>query len=173
MLVFEKPPRRARPTHPRVKLLRRTRGCGWVWLARWRDPDTGRSKEVSLDRLGLTTESARRGWCAVKSRSILQRRADLLSGAALAASTDLAGAVADFYTRRATLEKTTLASYRNGTDASLLGRTRSAWRPRRRSRPSTSWIFGRGGPCGRFLCRPPAGIAAIAFRRRNDAVPSR
>ncbi len=119
MLVFEKSPRRIRPSHPGVKLLRRIRGRGDVWLARWRDPDTGRSKEVSLDRLGLTTEDARRGWCVVKSRAILQRRAELLSGAEPVAATDLAGAVAEFYTRRATLKSSTLAGYRNGTDGFL------------------------------------------------------
>ncbi len=119
MLVFEKSPRRIRPSHPGVKLLRRIRGRGDVWLARWRDPDSGRSKEVSLDRLGLTTEIARRGWCAAKSRTILQRRAELLSGAELIAATDLAGAVAEFYTRRATLKSSSLAGYRNGTDGFL------------------------------------------------------
>lgn len=119
MLVFEKPPRRARPTHPGVKLLRRTRGCGWVWLARWVDPDSGRSTELSLDRLGLNTDVARRAWAVAKSRAILQRRAELLSGAVTASTTDLAGAVAEFYTRRSTLKATTLSSYRNGTDGFL------------------------------------------------------
>ena len=105
------PPRRIRPTHPEVKLLRRMRSRG--------DPDSGRSKEVGLDRLGLTTEVARCGWAAAKSRAVLQRRAELLSGAATAATTDLAGAIGDFYTRRATLKTSTLAGYRNGIDGFL------------------------------------------------------
>ncbi len=105
--------------HPGVKLLRRTRSRGGVWLARWVDPVSGRSKELSLDRLGLITEDARRGWCELKSRAILQRRSELLSGAAMVAATDLASAVAEFFTRRATLKKVTLASYRNGTDGFL------------------------------------------------------
>ncbi len=75
--------------------------------------------EVSLDRLGLTTEIARRGWAAAKSRAILQRRAELLSGAATAATMDLAVAVNEFYTRRATLKTSTLVGYRNGTDGFL------------------------------------------------------
>lgn len=110
---------RARTRHPGLKLLRRVRHCGVVWLARWVDPDSGRSKEVSLDRLGLNTDVARRGWCAAKSRAILQRRAELLSGAVTASTTDLAGAVAEFYARRSTLKATTLSSYRNGTDGFL------------------------------------------------------
>lgn len=108
-----------RTRHPGVRLLRRERGNGGVWLARWRDPDTGRAREISLNRLGLTNEDSRRGWCVVKSRAILQRRAVLLSGAAPVAATDLASAVAEFYTRRATLKKVTLVSYRNGTDGFL------------------------------------------------------
>ena len=111
--------RKVRTRHPGVKLLRRERGNGGVWLARWRDPDTGRSKELSLGRLGLTTEDARRDWCVAKSRAILQRRAELLSGAAPVAATDLAGAVAEFFARRETLKTSTLASYRNGTDGFL------------------------------------------------------
>ncbi|MCC6149484.1 MAG: hypothetical protein IT461_04465 [Planctomycetes bacterium] len=110
---------RARTRHPGLKLLRRVRHCGVVWLARWVDPDSGRSKEVSLDRLGLNTDVARRGWCAAKSRAVLQRWAELLSGAVTASTTDLAGAVAEFYARRSTLKATTLSSYRNGTDGFL------------------------------------------------------
>ncbi|MBP9893163.1 MAG: hypothetical protein KBG84_14770, partial [Planctomycetes bacterium] len=102
-----------------MKILRRVRMSGVVWIARWVDPDTNRAKEVSLHRLGLTSEESRRGWCAAKSRAILQRRAELLSGAELIAATDLAGAVAEFYTRRATLKSSTLAGYRNGTDGFL------------------------------------------------------
>ncbi len=73
MLIAKQPHLVNHRHHPGVKLLRRIRGRGEVWLARWRDPDTGRSKEVSLDQLGLTSEDARRGWCVLKSRAILQR----------------------------------------------------------------------------------------------------
>ncbi len=102
-----------------MKLLRRVRRTGTVWLARWVDPDTGRTKEVSLGRLGLNSDEARLGWCVIKSRSIHLRRAELLSGAALVSVTAVDDAVAEFYTRRATLKKVTLASYRNGTDGFL------------------------------------------------------
>lgn len=119
MLIAKHPRSANHRRHPGVKLICRRRANGHTWLARWVDPDSGRSLEVSLDRLGLTTEIARRGWAAAKSRAILQRRAELLSGAATAATTDLAGAVAEFYTRRATLKTSTLAGYRNGTDGFL------------------------------------------------------
>lgn len=52
--------RGSRSPHPGVKLLRRARANGLVWIARWRDPETGLSKEVTLDRLGLTSDAARR-----------------------------------------------------------------------------------------------------------------
>jgi len=111
--------RQARTRHPGVKLLSRVRRTGTVWLARWVDPDTGRTKEVSLARLGLNSDEARVGWCKTKSRSIHQRRADLLSGVEPIQVTAIADAVDEFYLRRATLKKVTLASYRNGTDGFL------------------------------------------------------
>lgn len=95
----------------------RVRRRGAVWMARWVDPDTGKSTEVSLSRLGLDSAEARHTWCVAKSRSLLQRRADLLSGVEVVTITEVTGAIAEFYMRRATLQNTTLASYRNGTNA--------------------------------------------------------
>lgn len=96
MLTTEKPRPRTRTSHPGVKLLRRVRVTGTVWLARWVDPDTGRAKEVTLARLGLTSDESRVGWCATNSRTILQRRADLVSGAALVSTTAVADAISTF-----------------------------------------------------------------------------
>lgn len=120
MLEIQKTRRRPRTSHPGVKLLRRVRARGVVWLARWVDPDAKCVKEVSLHRLGLMSKEARRAWCVTKSRSIQQRRADILSGAALVTTTALPAAVGEFFVRRSTLCASTLASYLQGTDAFLL-----------------------------------------------------
>jgi hypothetical protein len=162
--------RQARTRHPGVKLLSRVRRTGTVWLARWVDPDTGRTKEVSLARLGLNSDEARVGWCKTKSRSIHQRRADLLSGVEPIQVTAIADTVNEFYTRRATLKTGPRWSVTaTGPMAFSHGRVRLAWPRRRSSRQGICWTSARGGPCGRRWCRPAASAAANAKLRKSGA----
>lgn len=69
--------RRVRTSHPGVKLIKLQRKEGALWHARWVDPDTRRSQQVSLNSIGVTSDSARRAWAISKSRVIANRRAEL------------------------------------------------------------------------------------------------
>ena len=69
--------RRTKTAHPGVKLKKRQRANGTVWLARWRDPITQREKEVSLTALDLTTAEQRRTWAIKKSEEIVALRRSL------------------------------------------------------------------------------------------------
>jgi integrase len=73
-----------------------------VYLARWRDPRTGRERELSLLPLGLATQEARRSWAIQKSRTLAGERAALQSGAApLTPDIGVRDSVEDFLRRTA------------------------------------------------------------------------
>lgn len=64
--------------HSGVKVLALGRG-GHV--ARWLDPITGKSREQSLDRLGLTSDATRREWARRKAEQLAQLRQQVALGA--------------------------------------------------------------------------------------------
>lgn len=107
--------RRTRTAHPGVKVLevaRRSSSEATSWVARFRDPDTGRSAQVSLDALGLTTAESRRTWAIRKAQALGQRRAALATGAPLKTETALGQAVDDYITScRRELKPSTVAAY--------------------------------------------------------------
>lgn len=92
--------RRTRTAHPGVKLLEVARRSGseaTSWVARFRDPDTGRASQVSLDALGLSTAEARRAWAIDKAQALAERRAALASGAPLKTETTFAVATDRYF----------------------------------------------------------------------------
>lgn len=66
--------RRAFTQHPGVKIIRRERGAGEVYLGRWRDPATGKWREQSLTNLGHTSHDQRVAWAVDKARELAELR---------------------------------------------------------------------------------------------------
>ena len=66
--------RRTRTDHRGVKIIER-KAYG-TWTARWKDPDTEKWADISLTRLGLTTDAARRAW-SIASGDTRARAVDL------------------------------------------------------------------------------------------------
>ena len=93
--------RRTKTAHEGVKYRLRTRADNGqqFWLARWKDPDTGRRCEASLTALGLTTAEARREWAVRKSEQLRQRSAALAAGATPITHTALHAAIESFLDR--------------------------------------------------------------------------
>lgn len=79
--------RRIRTQHPGVKLLRRKRETKTIWLARWVDPQSGKSKEVSLTALKKTSEKDRTDWAKDMSEKIHAERAAIKTGKPLPTTT--------------------------------------------------------------------------------------
>ena len=89
--------RRIRSPHPGVKLNRRVLPSGKTqWRARFVDPDTKRTKDITLDPVGLPTHEARRLWAIRKSQSIAKDRMDVASGKERATAKPLADALKAF-----------------------------------------------------------------------------
>lgn len=64
--------RRAFTQHPGVKIIRRERGSGEVYLGRWRDPATGKWCELSLTNLGHTSQDQRVAWAVDKAHELAE-----------------------------------------------------------------------------------------------------
>lgn len=80
--------------------------------ARFVDPDTGKTKYVSLTHKGLTTADGRRTWAVAKSKALAARRVAIELGARLRSRTDLATAVEQYLARCAyEHRKATIESY--------------------------------------------------------------
>lgn len=110
--------RRTRTQHPGVKILLRKRaGVEEIYVARWKDPDTGRSAQVSLTALDKTTAEARRDWCIDKSNTLRARKAAIVSGVPLRSETGVAKALKRYYESAAAegLKPRTLVAYKQGT----------------------------------------------------------
>lgn len=86
--------RRAFTAHSGVRIKKRVRDGKTFWLARFRDPDTGRERDESLTALELTTAEARRAW-AINKATELEARRKKLKRRPLSQVT-LTSAVADF-----------------------------------------------------------------------------
>ncbi len=99
--------------HPGVKIKTRGLKSGKVThIARWTDPDTGKEVDRSLDRLGLTSNTARERWAARKSKKIAARRADIEAGAPKRTQTTFKKAVDDYLEGRGLeLSEATLRTY--------------------------------------------------------------
>ena len=101
---------RKRSSHPGVVLFKRThRGGNTSWCARYRDPDTGRKVDVTLDPQELSTIELRRDWATRKSRELTKRSMELEEGAPVRTESPL-GASIDAYYETATIAASTLAT---------------------------------------------------------------
>lgn len=111
-----KPKGRVRSPHRGVTIkFRNIRGYE-VWIARWKDPLTGKFKEVSLTGLGRTTAETRREWAINKSNEIVAQRAALASGVAIVTRTPVGKAVKMMVkARRQELRPSTLRVYEEAT----------------------------------------------------------
>jgi hypothetical protein len=95
--MAEKRKRRTKTGHKGVKLLRRVYPSGTeTWRARFKDPDTGKATEITLDSAALPTREARRQWAIKKSKALATRSAELASGAPLKTATPITQAIDDF-----------------------------------------------------------------------------
>lgn len=110
--MAKKRKRRTHTAHPGVKLKKLTGAKGDRWVARFRDPDTGRETQWSLNALDKTTDEARRMWAIEKSQSLRAHKAAVKAGAIVRTENLLADAV-KLYTehRKNEVSKATLKAY--------------------------------------------------------------
>lgn len=109
--------RRTRTKHPGIKLLVvRHRSGRRSHVARWRDPDTERWEQQSLDDLGLKNDDARVEWAIKKYESVVARRRERSHGAPKKTETPLSVAIADYF-KGARLRPRTERTYRAAIDA--------------------------------------------------------
>ncbi len=108
-------PRYKRNPHPGVQIRQRTWKSGLTtFIARFTDPDTNRTEDMSLSKLGLDSADSRKDWAIIKSRSILLRQAEIASGARRKTETPIEQALRDYMDLMETkLRKSTLAAYRD------------------------------------------------------------
>jgi integrase len=84
---------RKRRTHDGIKVL----GLGdGRFVARWRDPLSGRQVQTSLDKLGLRSDAARRTWAQQKSTQLAELRQAVALGAAAGERVTVADAVEQY-----------------------------------------------------------------------------
>lgn len=114
MKKTEKRKRRYRSPHPGVRIKSQRRKSGVAWYAVFNDSETRRESWINLDKLGLTNDAARIGWCMKKSRILMLRRADIELGAPLKTVTPVAKGVQDYleYAEIEGLAPRTIASHR-------------------------------------------------------------
>lgn len=106
--------RRNRTAHRGVKLKEITYRSGATgWVARYRDPDTGKERQESLDQYGVTSEAARRQWATDKFDEIARRRGDLATGAAPHTGETVEDAIESYFdTKGARVKDSTKSTYR-------------------------------------------------------------
>jgi integrase len=113
--------RKTRDQHPGVQLREpRDRQPGWV--ARYRDPETGRMRDVRLDPPDALNADTRLAFAKELSRSLKRRQEDIQKGATphRAAATPLADAIQQYFDGAGKLvDKKTATEYRAGADAFL------------------------------------------------------
>jgi integrase len=100
--------------HPGVTLIKPKPEQRIRWRARFTDPDSGKTKWVTLDP-SLRTREQRKDWAARWSRQLAQRRLDLDAGAARTTGTPLVDAVERYYRAHPELRPATLKVYRDAT----------------------------------------------------------
>jgi integrase len=108
-------PRYKRNPHPGVQIKPRTWKSGLTtFIARFTDPDTNRTVDISLTKLGLDSADSRKDWAIIKSRSIMLRQAEIASGARRKTETPIEQALREYMDLMETkLRKSTLAAYRD------------------------------------------------------------
>ena len=116
--------RRGRTQHHGVWIKPRERNGRLDYIARWRDPATGREREVWLTgkELQLTTGEARTAWCVNKAAALAEERARIAAGLPVAepepVKSKLTEAVDSYLKRRKAegLRAHTLTAYTSAAD---------------------------------------------------------
>ncbi len=112
---------RRRLARPGVKILHLADGR---YVARFKDALTGKQQQQSLDKLGLTNAEARRRWAINKANALMEMRAVITSGGAVAVQVPLDDAIDEFlkgYTKPKTIEGHTTALKRFAAWAASVG----------------------------------------------------
>lgn len=107
--------------HPGVKLKQVVHRSGEEgWVARFKDPDTNKERQESLDKIGVTSKTARRQWAMEKSEELKARRLALKGGATPHTGETLKAAIDSYFTLKGTrLKARTVSNYRPAADRFL------------------------------------------------------
>ncbi len=114
MQTTTKTRKRRGPKHPGVVLIRPDADARTWWRARYVDPDSGKTKKVTLDA-SLTTAELRADWAVRKSKALARRRLELEEGAPRATGTALTAAVSRYYEDHPQLRERTTKAYKAAT----------------------------------------------------------
>ena len=101
--------------HPGVSLIKPNHERRQGWRARYRDPDSGKTKWKTVPAYAKTKE-AREDWAVRLSQRLMQRQEELDRGATRATNTPLADAIQRYYAAHPRLRPRTIAAYRASTD---------------------------------------------------------
>lgn len=96
--------------------MRRSRGDGPTWYARWRDPVTRQVRDTNLTKLGLTTRQQRVRWAETKSASLREVAARVAAGGAVVEEELAQAAQSYLAAKRHEVRAKTLASYEDTID---------------------------------------------------------
>ncbi len=110
-----RPTKRRGPRHPGVVLVKPNAARRSGWLARYKDPDSGRTRHESLPA-ELTTLEQREDWAVDKSKKLARRRMEIEGGAPRATGTSLEDAIKRYFDAHAQLRERTRAIYRAAAD---------------------------------------------------------
>lgn len=110
-----------RSPHPGVVLLKpRPEHYQPNWRARFRDPDSGKTKTCTLPRLDARTAETRRAWATKKSKALARRRMELEAGAVRMRGVAITEVLERFFEdREAELRPGTIGLYRVAQDVFL------------------------------------------------------
>lgn len=108
--------RRTRTDHRGVTIFKATLRSGTtIYKAKWIDPDTKKFREVSFEKLGITSEPARREWAIRKSEELFGRSQALVLGAPRHTGQTLHDAIEEYFaTKGQQIKPSTRDSYRAG-----------------------------------------------------------
>jgi len=104
--------------HPGVTLIKPDAKARTGWRVRFEDPDSGKTKRVTLDP-GLRTREQREDWCTRKSKILARRRLALDEGATPATGLLISEAVERYFDGHPHLRPATLRLYRRVGDKFL------------------------------------------------------
>lgn len=112
--MARKKTRRTKTAHPGVTLKKRKLKSGVVFhFARYKDPDSGKFKDITLSSTAFPTKEARRQWAIRKSQQIAKRRADIDAGVLKTERTPIEGAIDDHLASRSDLREATRIADQN------------------------------------------------------------
>ncbi|MEY4508203.1 MAG: Phage integrase family [Pseudomonadota bacterium] len=106
--------KRRGPKYPGVVLIKPNKARRSGWQARYKSPDTGKTKHETLPA-ELTTLEQREQWAVGKSRELVERRMELEKGAPRATGGKLAEAIKRYFSAHPQLRPRTVEAYEAAT----------------------------------------------------------